>query len=68
MQKFLAIFNLTQFLLPLGIATFTCIVITLGLGLNIHKNRKLLLPWHKRTAFLALVLALIHGAIALFLF
>jgi len=61
-------FNFAGLLVPLGVATLFCIVVTLVLGLFIRKNRNILLPWHKRMAFLTLLLAILHGALALILF
>ena len=40
--------ELHRFIEPAGIVTLCFLLGTLALGLNIHRNRKVLLPWHKK--------------------
>ena len=44
--------ELYRFIEPVGITTLVFLLSTLALGLNVHRNRKVLLPWHKRLALL----------------
>ncbi|MFH1092735.1 MAG: hypothetical protein V1739_01110 [Candidatus Omnitrophota bacterium] len=57
--------DFVSFIVPLGIATFVCIITTLVFGIFIKKNRRIVLPWHKGIAFMTLILGLVHGALAL---
>lgn len=45
---------------PAGIATLSCLILTVAAGLWRRKKPKLLLKWHKRLGIATLVLALIH--------
>lgn len=56
----------SSIIVPLGIATLLGVFITLTLGLVMHKNRKLLFPWHRRSALTTGVLALTHASLVLF--
>ncbi len=58
-------FDFSSFIVPLGIISLISIAITVVMGLLIKKNRGVLLPWHKRLAFLTLILASIHGVIVI---
>lgn len=51
---------------PLGILTLLGLLTTLTLGLNMHKNRKRLFPWHRRVAITTVTLALVHASLVLF--
>ena len=52
--------------LPLGISALSCLLATLALGLNVHRNRKVLLPLHKTLAITTACLALLHLSLVLF--
>lgn len=56
----------SSIIVPLGIATLLGVFITLTLGLVMHKNRKLLFPWHRRSALTTGVLALTHASLVIF--
>ncbi len=58
--------NLHRFIKPLGIAALSCLLTTLALGLNVHRNRKALLPLHKTLAIITACLALVHLSLVLF--
>ncbi len=45
---------------PVGIATFSCLVLTVSAALLRRKNPKFLFKWHKRVGIATLVLAMIH--------
>lgn len=53
-------FDFSSTIVPLGITTLICLIVTLTLGLIMPKNRKILFSWHKRIAFITLILALMH--------
>lgn len=53
-------FSTASLIVPLGISTFTLLLITLAAGLFMKKNRKLLFPWHRRLAVATLFLAIAH--------
>lgn len=53
------------FIEPLGITTLVCLITTFTLGLTMARNRRLLFPWHRRVAYLTLVVALSHAALVL---
>ncbi len=57
---------LGKIIAPLGAATLFCVITTLILGLNLKKNRKVILPWHRGMAFTTVVLALTHAAVVFF--
>jgi hypothetical protein len=59
------LFNYSTIIAPLGITTLLGLLTTLTLGLNMHKNRKLLFPWHKRIAFTTVFLAITHASLVL---
>ena len=50
---------------PLGVLTFLCLISTFILGQLMPKNRKTLLPWHKRMAVITLIIALTHVTMVL---
>ena len=58
-------FDFSTIIVPLGITTLICLIATLTIGLLMPKNRKILFPWHKRMAFMTLILALMHGVMVL---
>jgi YHS domain-containing protein len=45
---------------PVGIATFSCLVLTVAAALLRRKNPKFLFKWHKRLGIATVVLAVIH--------
>jgi YHS domain-containing protein len=45
---------------PVGIAAFSCLVLTVAAALLRRKKPKLLFKWHKRLGIVTLVLAVIH--------
>ena len=45
---------------PAGITTLSFLLATLALGLNVHRNRKVLLPLHRRLGIATVCLALLH--------
>ncbi len=49
----------------LGIATFTCLVLTACAGYFVPKKRDLLLKWHRRFAVITIISATAHGIIVL---
>lgn len=49
----------------LGVATLLCLLATFIVGRLIPQKRRLLVPWHRRLGTATLVLALIHGTLAL---
>ena len=52
--------DLHRFVEPAGITTLSFLLATLALGLNIRRNRKVLLPLHKALAITTACLALVH--------
>lgn len=50
---------------PVGIATFSCLVLTVAVALLRRKNPKFLFKWHKRLGIATLVLAVIHLTLVL---
>jgi len=50
---------------PLGALTFLCLISTFILGQLMPKNRKTLFSWHKRMAFITLIVALTHVSMVL---
>lgn len=50
---------------PAGIATLSCLVLTVATALLRRKKPRLLLKWHKRLGIATLVLALIHLTLVL---
>ena len=57
--------NLHRFIKPAGITTLSFLLATLALGLNVHRNRKVLLPLHKTLAITTACLALVHLSLIL---
>ena len=54
-----------QFIIPLGIATITALLVTVTLGLTMARNRQKIFPWHLRLALITVILAVTHGTIVL---
>ena len=52
--------TLSQLIKPVGIAAFSCLVLTVAAGFLRRKNPKLLFKWHKRLGIVTLALAVIH--------
>jgi len=52
--------TLPELIKPFGLATFSCLVLTVAAALLRRKNPKLLFKWHKRLGIVTLVLAVIH--------
>ena len=52
--------ELYRFIEPAGIATFSFLFATLAVGLNIQRNRKILLPLHKALGIITACLAATH--------
>ena len=52
--------DLHRFIEPAGIATLCFLLGTLALGLNVHRNRKVLLPLHKKLGIATACVALVH--------
>ena len=62
-------FTIADIIAPLGITTLVLLLITFTMGLILSKypkKRKKILPWHKRVAFLTVILALSHAVIVIF--
>ena len=62
-------FNIADIIAPLGITTLVLLLITFTMGLILSKypkKRKKILPWHKRVAFLTVIVALSHAIIVIF--
>lgn len=57
--------GLSSFIEPMGITTLVCLITTFTLGLTMARNRRLLFPWHRRIAYLTLVVALSHATLVL---
>jgi hypothetical protein len=52
--------DMSEWIQPLGIATLSSLILTIGLSLLRKKNPRLLMKWHKIQAFITLGLALLH--------
>lgn len=62
-------FSIVDVIAPLGIITLVFLLTTFTMGLILSKypkKRKRLLPWHKKLAFLTVILALSHAVIVIF--
>jgi hypothetical protein len=59
--------EITGFIKPLGIATYSLVVIALASGL-FRAKLHLKLSTHKRLALLAVILATLHGMLVLILY
>lgn len=57
--------ELYRFIVPAGITTLSFLLATLFMGLNIRRNRKVLLPVHKALGITAVCLALLHLSLIL---
>ena len=52
--------ELYRFIEPAGITTISFLFATLAVGLNIRRNRKILLPLHKTLGIITVCLAVVH--------
>ena len=57
--------ELYRFIVPAGITTFSFLLTTLALGLNIRRNRKVLLPLHRWLGIATVCLAILHLSLVL---
>ena len=57
--------GLFRFIVPAGITTLSFLLATLVLGLNIRRNRKVLLPLHKWLGIATVCLAVLHLSLVL---
>ena len=57
--------TLPELIKPVGIAAFSCLVLTVAAALLRRKKPKLLFKWHKRLGIVTLVLAVTHLVIVL---
>ena len=57
--------ELSRFVEPAGITALSFLLATLAVGLNIRRNRKVLLPLHKAFAITTACVALVHMSLVL---
>jgi len=66
-SSFLAEIAWDELIVPLGIATFSLVVITIFLGLFMRKSYRLMRKLHITAAFAALACGAFHASLVLFL-
>jgi len=58
-------FGPAQLVEPFGLATLSLLIVTFCFGFFMKKNPKLLHPWHRRLAYVTIVVALCHATLVL---
>jgi YHS domain-containing protein len=58
-------FGLGQLIEPFGVATLSLLVLTFCFGYFMSKNRRVLFKWHRRLAYVTIVVALCHATLVL---
>jgi YHS domain-containing protein len=57
--------GLGQLVEPFGLATLSLLILTFCFGYFMSKNRRLLFKWHRRLAYVTIVVALCHATLVL---
>jgi hypothetical protein len=58
-------FSIAKLIKPAGVLTILSFFSTLTLGLIMKKNRKVIFPWHRRSAFITGACAIIHSTLVM---
>ncbi len=58
-------FNPGQYIEAFGLATLSLLIVTFLCGFFMKKNPKLLHPWHKRLAYVTIIVALCHATLVM---
>jgi YHS domain-containing protein len=54
-----------KFVEPFGVTTLSLLFVTFGLGFFMKRNPKVLLKWHKRSAYVTIIVASCHATLVM---